>query len=275
MMRARYEKGGFNPLLAVSGGMGGVGGGVSSGQASFAPFSGNGAAIGGMIAQGIAGIGDTINASNQLSMQKAQLDMEADRLNMLAKNLSLTPPVAGIYGGVSGNTGQSRQMVSGGLSGQRVGNGLSPSGGNGASGTIGTTAHVAPGREVESQPYSSGSMLTEISNKYTDMLGGPLVVPGSDGEPMGIDEVLTVAVTAPWQLAYRAGTKARENIDKYRSRKQQERAEAFYRQPAPLGIPKISKPELNVMSDQRYKNSPIYWLHEKTKNVWPFSALPK
>lgn len=67
----------------------------------------------------------------------------------------------------------------------------------------GTTSYIAPDREVEVAPFVSGSGTTEISNAFTNLFGGPIIVPGDDGEPWGIDEVgVAIAAGVP-QIAYR------------------------------------------------------------------------
>lgn len=47
---------------------------------------------------------------------------------------------------------------------------------------------VASGRDVEVAPYTSGAGVSEINNNFT---GGPVVIPGDDGEPWGLDELGT------------------------------------------------------------------------------------
>jgi hypothetical protein len=65
--------------------------------------------------------------------------------------------------------------------------------------TIGGTSYLAPGREVDVAPYVSGIGLSEINNAIT---GGNVVVPGNDGEPWGIDEVLTFGVVGLPQIGW-------------------------------------------------------------------------
>lgn len=66
-----------------------------------------------------------------------------------------------------------------------------------------TGSYVAPGRELEASPYTSGTGLTEINNAFTDALGGPVVVPGDDGEPMGIDELATLGAAGAAAASFR------------------------------------------------------------------------
>lgn len=72
-----------------------------------------------------------------------------------------------------------------------------------------TVDDVASGREVKVEKYSSGPGLTEINNDVT----GPVIVPGADGEPWGIDEVLTYMLAVPVNKAWRAGQNTRKIWD--------------------------------------------------------------
>lgn len=67
-----------------------------------------------------------------------------------------------------------------------------------------TGAYVAPGGKTKINDYSSGAGLTGINNRGTF---GPIVVPGDDGEPWGIDEVLTAAVVGLPQAGANLGEK--------------------------------------------------------------------
>lgn len=64
---------------------------------------------------------------------------------------------------------------------------------------LGSTADTyAPGREVKVKPYESSSGLIEINNRSTN---GPIVVPGNDGEPWGVDEYATFLLFGGPQMA--------------------------------------------------------------------------
>ncbi len=73
---------------------------------------------------------------------------------------------------------------------------------------------LSPGREKQAQPVSNGAGVTEIDNRFTDAVGGPISVPGDGGEPWGIDEVVTAlgfgGAQVAWRLGKAAGAAARD-----------------------------------------------------------------
>lgn len=178
-IRANAEEAGFNPLTVLTSGR--------SFGAGYAPVFGNEyAALG-------QGIDDALSGLTAERAQVSALESENQRLQKLVQRNTLTPPVPGVYGARNAN---SKTPVST----------VSPDAG------LGVSSWVAPGRELDVAPYTSGPGLTEINNKFT----GPLIVPGADGEPWGIDEVATAAFAVPFNAAYRFGQYVGDAIDRKR-----------------------------------------------------------
>jgi len=133
--RKRMEAAGFNPLAGAFGSatdigpVSGVGpSSVSMGSSGFAAVGASsvsshntpagflaaenaGPAIGRIVAQGIEGVGEQILAADQLAIQRQEIDMERERLNLLARQMTMTPKIPGVYGDQSGNV-QTRGLQS-------------------------------------------------------------------------------------------------------------------------------------------------------------------
>lgn len=88
-IRANAEKAGFNPLLFV-------GPGTGTG-AQYAPTMGN------IIANAGAAIGNQVIDGEALQIQKAELEMENQRLQHLIEQTTLRAPIPGIYGARNAN----------------------------------------------------------------------------------------------------------------------------------------------------------------------------
>ena len=201
-IRRNAEEAGFNPLAFV-------GPGVGTG-AQYQPIMGNG------IAQAGAAIGDYLSEEAALRRQRSELEQENQRLNELVHETTLKEEVPGIYG--SKNAVQNNRRDSSDRVDIRRGD-TSDDQHLGASGSV-----VAPGREIEVAPFTSSSGLTEINNAATL---GPVVVPGDDGEPWGIDELLTAAIFSVPQLGVNAGKRIGEYLDE---RAQQRRFDRLYQE---------------------------------------------
>lgn len=171
-IRAESEKAGFNPLVFA-------GAAGSFGSNGPAPSMGN------AIANAAMSVSDGITNEEQLKIQKGQLELDNRRLNAQIEASTLRPQVAGIYGGSS-------------YAGSN--NGTAPQGGDTLSsgGDIDDPSWVDLRREVKVKPTESMSGEVIIDNSLT---AGRVHVPGSDGDVMGFDELLTLAVTGGPQVA--------------------------------------------------------------------------
>lgn len=116
--RKRMEDAGFNPLAAGMGSVTDIGAVSSVGAnasfgaavpaasgvvshntpAGFVASQDNGPAMGRIVAQAITGVGEQILQADQLAIQRQELDMERTRLNLLAKQMAMTPKIPGVYG---------------------------------------------------------------------------------------------------------------------------------------------------------------------------------
>lgn len=88
-IRQGAEAGGFNPLLFA--GPSGVAGNLSSPAITSNP-------MGDAIARAGAVVADGFGKAADLDMQRAELDLERQRVEALAENLKLRPKVPGVYG---------------------------------------------------------------------------------------------------------------------------------------------------------------------------------
>lgn len=176
---AEWEAAGINPLFGISSG-------------GYIPHQAT--SIGDSFATAGAQFADFIAGDKEQELRETQLELENEHLKKkldglvkpsepghLAQHGALLPlPSQGLS---DGTPDQNPQVVSVGDGGIR---------------------HVdwaAPDRDVEVAPYTSGPGVTEINNAFTG--GRPILVPGSDGEPWGIDEVITAtAVGGPQYLAH-------------------------------------------------------------------------
>jgi hypothetical protein len=203
-IRKNAEKAGFNPLVFAGPGTGtGVGYAPTMGSSIANSWALAGEAIGGGISQKLA-------EKSQLT----ELQQENERLEKLAERSILNPKVQGIYGNARARSAGQRFHRD--RSADRSDDRSVRDDGDlfGHTGGLGSSSVVAPGRSVEVSPYTTGPGLTEINNR--GIFGEPIVVPGSDGEPWGIDEVATAFIFGAPQLAGR-GLKAVKNYyDKHR-----------------------------------------------------------
>lgn len=191
-IRANAEQAGFNPLTVLTSGR--------SFGAGYQPQFGNAL---GHLGQGIT---DAINGREQLKIQKAELEIERRRVDQLAKAMTLGPKIPGIYGARSGYGTSKRSGKTGAARALPSDPSVPSLGGSGGSQRIGSpNAGLAPHREVDRTPFTSGPGIIDIDNAFTDFMGGPVVVPGDGGEPWGVDELAGVAISAGPQIIGRGG----------------------------------------------------------------------
>ncbi|MCG7521519.1 hypothetical protein MHN28_17810 [Ruegeria sp. Ofav3-42] len=151
--------------------------------------------------QAFTGWGDAFSEVTQYVAQHSRVQQENQKLRERVRKLTTRPRVPGIYGDRNARSDTGPIHSANGSAG----------GGSGDNSDIGSTHGIAPGREVEKTKYSSGPGFTEISNRL-----GTMVVPGADGEPWGIDEVITAAAAVPFNAAYWAGQKIGNFLDNRR-----------------------------------------------------------
>lgn len=126
------------------------------------------------IANAFAMQADTGNAIEQLKIQRSRLELENRRLEQVAKAASLKPKFGGVY---SQKTEQQQAPDVGSLD---------------------VVASIDPRRGVKHNPIGSGAGITAID---VPLMGGPIYVPGDQGEPWGIDELVTAVVATPYSVA--------------------------------------------------------------------------
>lgn len=210
--RDGYERAGFNPLLGVQGGA----------SIPFQPslIGDSHSTAGGIFAQGLDMVHDGL-------LQKTQLAQENEKLRETIDDLAKPsqPSHMDRYGDTIPLPSNGEMNVQGGISGDNgrysgAGGGL-PAGQlpDGAVSGNGSTAPIIDEtREVLIDPITSGAGFTEISNNLTEFFGGPLVLPGSDGEPWGIDELATAVISVPANIGYRIGGAIADAQDAIRTR---------------------------------------------------------
>lgn len=179
---AEWEDAGINPIFGISSG---------------AHIPHQAATIGDTFSKVGGAFSDAIMFNHEQSLRETELQKENDRLkegyDKLAKPVELSHlqkhggslPLPSI-GDTHENAGQNRQGLFGGL--------FAPWGA--------PDDHERPyalGREVELAPVASGAGITELENGYTR---GTIYLPGNDGEPWGIDEVITAGLVGGPQLAW-------------------------------------------------------------------------
>lgn len=179
-----WEEAGINPLFGISSG------GYIPHQA--ASIGDSFATAGGIFADHLARKEETDLRKTQMELENQRLKKELDKVANPSE-----PGHMEMYGGILPLPSNGGLNATNRKTAQVVRDADIPVRGNGS------THDVAPGREVEVAAYSSGPGLTEISNKYTDMIGGPIIVPGSDGEPWGVDEVATAFIAGTPQVGWR------------------------------------------------------------------------
>lgn len=188
-IRANAEAAGFNPLTVL-------GSGRSFGAGYTPIFDNDLAHLGTMVEDGLG-------AMRQQKTKMTQLKGQNQRLQNLVERTTLGTKSPGVY-----ERRQADALANHEVGSDHVRGGLDNSAG------LGGSSWVAPGRKTEVAPYTSGSGLTEINNRGTF---GPIVVPGADGEPWGIDEVATAVIAGVPQVVYRAGAKVGNYLDQKRN----------------------------------------------------------
>lgn len=115
------------------------------------------------------------------AVRQTELELEGQRVAALIEQ-SKRPRIGGIYSGSTERTVY-RSVPGAATTGtQRRNNGAPAS-------AVGGRDPWINDRELEIMPMGDGPGITRISNPLTG--GNPIYVPGADGEPWGIDEVLT------------------------------------------------------------------------------------
>lgn len=164
-IRQRAEAAGFNPLLFTN---------QAFQNSSNVPTFGSALADAGHF------LGEGLLRNQEMKGEQAlritELQQQNERLTELMRRTTLNPRSRSVYEANNGNANSSSN------------NSTAPVGS-----IVGSTGSLfAPDRAVESVAYTSGTGLTEIDNAFTRMTGGPIVVPGSDGEPLGVEELATL-----------------------------------------------------------------------------------
>lgn len=180
---AQWEAAGVNPLFGIS-----SGGYVPQQAASIGDAF---ATAGGQFARGL-------EMDHEKKLRETGMELENEKLRKQIDILSNPedPSYLASYGGIMPLPrlgGRNAGSQSNNVDVPRVdGNGV----------PFGSTLNeIASGRELEVAPYSSGPGFTEIHN---DLIG-TAVVPGADGEPWGIDEVITVGASLPLNWSHQFG----------------------------------------------------------------------
>ena len=239
-----WEEAGINPLFGISSG------GYIPHQA--ASIGDSFATAGGIFADHLARKEETDLRKTQMELENQRLKKELDKVANPSE-----PGHMETYGGIL------PLPSNGGYNASNQGNSsaISPRNGDGLS--FGSTLdRVATGRELEVAPYTSGPGFTEIDNDLT----GPIIVPGADGEPWGIDELATYMVSVPFNLAHRAGGAIRDTVDDYRTRRKMReiyRSVKSHEEPMVIGdewgdsLPRSIKPTQQEIDDFNFRRSVI------------------
>jgi hypothetical protein len=197
-IRENAQRAGFNPLAFI---------GVPQG-AGYAPTFGN------SIANAGAAIANGITENEQLKLQKTALDQENERLRLLAEENVLRPKVPGLYGSPlpvpRGGFAPRAIKGVGASTASAVKAAPAAVGAPMKSPTLGDT--FAPGFQQVDMPFSTAPGVTSLRNWFTG--GQAVLVPGSDGEPMGIDELATAAVFGLPQMAFGSFNRALDGLKK-------------------------------------------------------------
>lgn len=120
-------------------------------------------------------------AEAEQALRETELELEGQRVAALIEE-SKRPIRGGIYSGTTRTVYQSAAGSAAGGS-MRTANGAPPLGGRDP---------WINDRDMDIMPMSDGPGITRITNPLTG--GVPIYVPGADGEPWGIDEVLTATI---------------------------------------------------------------------------------
>lgn len=189
-----FEKAGINPQTGM---------GVAPPSHGYTPTFGSNRL------EGLAAASETLLGIEALELQRAELEQETERLQEQSEDLKLSTP---------GNQIQRRTRPN--APDSRPDNSDADTDGSAVDSLGSLGEHVAPGREVKVQHFESGPGLTEINNRATF---GPVVVPGADGEPWGVDELATGVVFGFPQVAANAGGAIKERFQKRKHDKAWER----------------------------------------------------
>lgn len=188
-------KGGFNPLTTMgqnSGQLGAPGGGAPLASAEF-------------LADAVNGFSDLVTGKTAVENQRAKLEndlleirLEQARSGVVA---SYTPPTAGRPG--RGGPMLGRNATTMATVRDRIYGSV-----NGPSGPMpfslpGGRSWLSGDRPVQAEPVSNITGTIQVENALT---GGAVAVPGSDGEVMGIDELVTLAAFAGAGAVYNHAT---------------------------------------------------------------------
>lgn len=184
VIRRKAEAAGFNPLLFTGQAFGSSGAMAQTGQFGNAVQDASRM----WLNHGIR--------EQELELQRTQLQQENRRLTMLAEERTLRPQIGGVFARSHNQVLFPAVRPAGASAGgvDELTDGTTDLGSTGAI--------VAPGREVDVAPYTSGPGLTELDNSFT---AGPIVLPGADGEPWGVDEVVTAITIGAPQVLYNVG----------------------------------------------------------------------
>ncbi|VDC31838.1 hypothetical protein [Pseudogemmobacter humi] len=191
---------GFNPLtlLGVSSPMAAQGGGGAAPLASIDLITG------GLrdISDVVSGDADRRRAADQLKLDMARLEFDQLRSGVVAA----APSAAAAVGDGLPALGRHSNSVRGSMAGSvPLSFGMAP-------------APLSPEREKSVDPVKNTPGFFEVENSLT---GGPVVLPGNDGEVMGIDEGLMATVVglpqvvSNWSVRGPANDAREEFILKY------------------------------------------------------------
>lgn len=183
---AQWEDAGINPIFGISSG------GYIPQQAT---------SLGDSFAGAGAQFQRGLELEHEDQLRETALEKENEKLREALDSLAkpVTPGHLKRYGGslpLPGNGGSNAPVVSTVSPTPPNGSGNKPHGGR----SIGDTSWVAPGREVKNAEYESTPLLMEVHNEMTDE---PYVVPGSDGDPLDIWQMMGVGLSIAPQWAYR------------------------------------------------------------------------
>lgn len=231
-MRARAEEGGFNPLLWA-------------GQGNLQTQVQQTGQMGNALANAGLAIADGMSEKRRLDIEKSRLKMDRERLDHLIQQATIRPKTGGIYASVA----QTPSI-------KKTGSPLLSK----PAGVVELGKIIAPGREQQSMPVTDGPGVTILENAGTF---GPVVIPGADGEPWGIDEVATAVVVGGPQVMYNGFKKG--VFDWSTADEKAKRAQArsvMFPKPSPEKVKKATKKEREAR--EWMKKNPIK-IHGKKK----------
>lgn len=204
-VRARYEAAGVNPLLAFQGG---------------ATPSAISHTLGDTVASGLSGVVDLYGEQEQHKLELEHLRQQNQKLEKYAREQVLRPHVVSSY-----TSRVDPISPDGGFyeSSQKSDSGLHSVSASDRRGPSGTGESVAPNRPTKVAPYESTAGVFEINNRATF---GNVVMPGADGDPWGISELLTATFVGVPQVGFNvargfAEHRAQKKYDKWFTREAQ------------------------------------------------------